>query len=453
MMTRNARIRLAASLALLLTAATLGVVGSAHATAGNTVLEWNAHAATALFNAPTATVRGAGQAPTVGSLHMAMVQGAVYDAVNSIDGGYEPYLETVPSASSGASMDAAAATAAHNVLVAVIPVLPISVTPPLTVDIVRTAIIDRLNTLYADSLTGISEPAKTDGITAGAAAATAMLTDRLNDGRFVPFSFTEGTGVGDWRPTAVPPAVLTDPFAWVGNVRPFVLKSPSQFRTDGPNAVNSDQYTVEFNEVKALGGDGVLTASARTPAQTALANFYTPNPVEMWNRTFRGIAVDQGLTMVEHARLFATLNLAGADALINCWNDKEFWHFWRPVTAIHLAATDGNPDTLEDTGWKPLFPTPPYPDHPSGYNCLTSSMMNAARGFFGTDKISFTVTNSPAIGATRSYRRFHDVVKDVIDARIYLGIHFRTPDVQGAVLGKKVAFYLNKNFLQPVDTG
>jgi hypothetical protein len=450
-MTRNARIRLAASLAAILTAATLGVAGSAHATAGNTVLEWNAHAATALFNAPTAPVRGAGQAPTVGVLHMAMVQGAVYDAVNSIDGGYEPYLETVASASSGASIDAAAATAAHHVLVAVIPVLPISVTPPLTVDIVRTAIIDRLNTLYADSLTGISEPAKTDGIVAGAAAATAMLTDRQNDGRFVPFTFTQGTGVGEWRPTATAPP-FTDPFAWVGRVRPFVLKSTSQFRTDGPNAVNSDAYTREFNEVKALGGDGVVTASARTPAQTALAQFYIPNPVEMFNRTFRGIAVDQGLTMVEHARLFATLNLAGADGLINCWDDKEFWHFWRPMTAIRLALTDGNPDTVENTTWTPLLANPPYPDHPSGYTCLTSSMMHAARGFFGTDKISFTVTNI-VTGATRSYRRFHEVVKDVIDARIYLGIHFRTADVQAAVLGKKVAFYLNKNFLQPVDTG
>jgi hypothetical protein len=450
-MTRNARIRLAASLAAILTAATLGVAGSAHATAGNTVLEWNAHAATALFNAPTAPVRGAGQAPTVGVLHMAMVQGAVYDAVNSIDGGYEPYLETVPSAPSGASMDAAAATAAHHVLVAVIPVLPISVTPPLTVDIVRTAIIDRLDDFYADALADISPgQAKDDGIAAGAAAATAMLTDRLNDGRFVPFSFTQGTGVGDWRPTATAPP-LTDPFAWVGKVRPFVLESTSQFRTDGPNAVTSDQYTVEFNEVKALGGDAA-TGSARTPAQTALAQFYIPNPVEMWNRTFRGIAVDQGLTMVEHARLFATLNLAGADALINCWDDKEFWHFWRPMTAIRLALNDGNPDTVENTTWTPLLANPPYPDHPSGYNCLTSSVMHAARGFFGTDRISFTVTNI-VTGATRSYQRFHDVVKDVINARIYLGIHFRTPDVQGAVLGKKVAFYQAKHILQPVDTG
>jgi hypothetical protein len=450
-MTRNARISLAASLAAILTVAALGVAGSAHATAGNTDLEWNAHAAAALFNAPTAAVRGAGQAPTVGVLHMAMVQGAVYDAVNSIDGGYEPYLETVPSAPSSASIDAAAATAAHHVLVAVIPVLPISVTPPLTVDIVRTAIIDRLNTAYLDALAGIAPgQAKDDGIAAGAAAATAMLTDRQGDGRFVPFSFTQGTGVGEWRPTATAPP-FTDPFAWVGKVRPFVLKSTLQFRTDGPNPVTSGQYTTEFNEVKALGGDAA-TGSARTPEQTALALFYVPNPVEMWNRTFRGIAVDQGLTMVEHARLFATLNLAGADALINCWDDKEYWHFWRPVTAIRLALTDGNPNTIENTTWTPLLATPPYPDHPSGYNCLTSSVMNAARGFFGTDKISFTVLNI-VTGVTRDYGRFHDVVKDVIDARVYLGLHFRTPDVQGAVLGKKVAFYQAKNILQPVDTG
>jgi hypothetical protein len=442
---------LAASLAAILTVAGLGVAGSAHPTTSDTVLEWNANAAAALYNLPTAAVPGAGQATTVGVLHMAMVQGAVYDAVNSIDGGYQPYLDTVPSAPSGASMDAAAATAAHHVLVAVIPVLPISVMPPLTAAAVRTMIIDRLNTLYLAALAEISPgQAKDDGILAGEAAATAMLTARQNDGRFVPFSFTQGTGVGEWRPTAtVPP--FTDPFAWVGRVKPFVLESTSQFRTDGPNAVTSAAYTAEFNEVKALGGDAT-TGSARTPAQTALAQFYIPNPVEMWNRTFRGIAVDQGLTMVEHARLFATLNLAGADALINCWDDKEYWHFWRPVTAIRLAATDGNPSTVENTAWTPLLATPPYPDHPSGYNCVTSSMMHAARGFFGTDKISFTVLNI-VTGATRDYQRFHDVVKDVIDARVYLGIHFRTPDVQGAVLGKKVAFYLKKNFLQPVDTG
>jgi len=448
---RNARLRIPVlAVVSLIMAATLLPVQAAAGAPSNVVLNWNATAAAAIFNAPTAVPPGAGQAPTVGVIHMAMVQGAVFDAVNSIEGGYEPYLD-VPSAPSGASVDAAVATAAKRVLKNVIPLVS-----PLTDPAVRDAILARIQTQYETELAAIpAGSSKWQGRQAGRAAATAMLEDRMGDGQYpsTPFMFTEGTGVGEWRPTNG----VSDPFAWVANVRPFTLKSTSQFRTDGPNAVSSAEYAEEYAEVKAL---GAATGSSRTAEQTALASFYLPNPNEIFNRTFRTIAVSTSLDVADQARLFAMANLAGADALINCWDDKEFWHFWRPVTAINLGASDGNPDTVGDQTWAPFIstipgpvagtflPTPPYPDHPSGYNCLTGSMMHTAKRFFGNNKMTFTVERTPG-GTARTYTRFTDVVRDTIDSRMYLGIHFRTPDVQGANLGKNVANWVASHYFKP----
>jgi Vanadium chloroperoxidase N-terminal domain/PAP2 superfamily len=402
------------------------------------VRAWNLHAVNALINATSAEISGAGQTPPVSELHLAMVQGAVYDAVNAIEGGYQPYLSGLPAVSPAASQDAAVATAAHHVLVGLS-----AGGVPLLSEGVRA----RLDALYAEELAGIPDgAAKTDGIAAGAAAAAAMLAARANDGRYVLFSFTIGTDPGEWRPT--PPANVNDPFAWIAKVDPFILDSPSQFRTKGPHALTSGVYAKEYNEVKALGAPG----SSRTPTQEALAQFYTVNPVELFNRTFRTIAAAEGLTIAEEARLFAMLNMAGADSLINCWDDKAFWRFWRPITAIHEGDNDGNKKTVADPSWTSLIPAPPYPDHPSGYNCVTAAMMYTARYFFGTNKLDFNVVKivpgTPEV--TRVYRRFTDVVADTIDARIYQGLHFRAADVQGAGIGKDVARWLNKHFFQPV---
>ena len=338
---RNARLRIPVlAVVSLIMAATLLPVQSAAAAPSNVVLNWNATAAAALFNAPTAVPPGAGQATPVAAIHMAMVQGAVFDAVNSIEGGYEPYLD-VPSAPPGASVDAAVATAAKRVLKKVIPLVA-----PLTDPTVRDAILAGIQTQFETELAAIpAGSAKRQGRQAGRAAATAMLEDRMGDGQYpsTPFMFTEGTGVGEWRPTNG----VSDPFAWVANVRPFTLKSTSQFRTDGPLAVTSDEYAEEYAEVQAL---GAAIDSSRTPEQTALATFYLPSPIEMFNRTFRTISVSTSLDVADQARLYAMLNLAGADALINCWDDKEFWHFWRPVTAINLGASDGNPADGERRG-------------------------------------------------------------------------------------------------------
>jgi hypothetical protein len=402
----------------------------------DTVRVWNSNAILALGNPGTATPPGLGEPPPVASIHLAMVQGAVYDAVNAIDGGHQSYLNGLPATSSNASKAAAVATAAHHVLVGlnVVPAMPQNVT-------------DSLNAQYVTSLATITpdDQAKTDGIAIGAAVAAAMLVERADDGRFVPYSFTSAFGPGDWR--AEPPNG-SDPFAWVSNVRPFTMKSTGQFRTAGPLDLSSGQYAAEFNEVKTL---GALTGSGRTDAQTLQARFYSANPLPMMNRAFREISVAEGLSLVEEARLFAMLGMAGADALIGCWDDKDYWSFWRPQTAIREAAGDDNPNTSPPPAgetWLPLIAsgTAPYPEHPSGYNCYAGAMMHAGKHYFG-DKVSF-VLNSPVTGTSRSYDRFTDVLVDTIDARVWLGLHFRTPDVKGAWLGKRVANWSTAHFFK-----
>ena len=438
---RRAR-RWLAGLTVLVLVAAAALIPSASVLAAaptNAVLDWNRYAVEALSNplptaVPTPPVPGAGLTPPVASIHLAMVQGAVYDAVNAIDRGHEPYLDDLPSARRSASKSAAAATAAHDVLVGLrngsARVLP-------------QVVIDRLDSLYAASLAKVNNNTnKTRGITIGAAVAEEMLEERAGDGRFGPFRFTPGSLVGEWRPTSG----VNDPNAWVARVRPFTLKSPSQFRTRGPLDLASAKYAKEFNEVKRM---GVATGSGRTDAQTLQARFFSANPLPMMNGAFREIAATRGLSLTQDARLFGMTSMAGADALIGCWDDKAYWNFWRPVTAIQEAEHDGNPATSTQDGWAPLLLTPPYPDHPSGYNCYTAAMMYTAKAFFGTDRISFVLA-SPATMTTRTYKRFTAVPKDTINARIWLGIHFRTPDVQGAGLGKKVASWVAKHYFEPV---
>lgn len=404
---------------------------SADPPAESAVAKWNRLATAALI----IPGQGAGQPPQVGVLHLAMVQGAVYDAVNAIVGGYEPYLDDVGPAAAGASLDAAVATAAYDVLLGL----------DLPSDL-PSGTLATLATELGASLSAIPDgAAKTAGIAIGADAAATMLAARAGDGRFPTgtFAFPTGTGIGQWRPTGSG----NDPNAWVADVAPFVIDSGSQFRTDGPLDVSSAAYAEEYNEVKAL---GAAVNSSRTQEQTDLALFYAGNPVEMYNRTFRTIVADQGLDTAEEARLFAMLNFAGADGLISCWDDKRAFAFWRPVTAIQNGDSDGNSATDGDANWMSFRPSPPYPDHPSGYNCLTGAMMGAARDFFGTDRISFSMTANATL-QPRQYARFTDVLKDTIDARIYLGFHFRTPELQGAIIGKKVAHWMDLHYFRPTD--
>jgi hypothetical protein len=301
--------------------------------------------------------------------------------------------------------------------------------------------------------------AKAGGIAVGEEAAATMLAARQNDGRGGPFTVVEGTDPGEWRKT--PPNFGGDPAPWVGNVRPFLVPNVEMLRSDGPNAVTSAAYAEDFNEVKELGS---LTSTRRTADQTAASIFWQDSGPAIWNRVFRQLAASEELDIVESARMFAMTNLASADGVIGCWNDKYYWNFWRPVTAIREGASDGNPATEADPAWKPLFDpsvpvsgpplvTPGFPDHPSGHGCLSGAVVQTLKEFFGTDRIAFTAESnkcSPAPCPPRSFDRFSKALKEVIDARVWSGIHFRTADVQGAVLGKKVGSYLDKHYFQPV---
>ena len=257
-----------------------------------------------------------------------------------------------------------------------------------------------------------------------------MLADRLDDGRNGTRMFDVGTDPGEWRP--VPP-LSNNVFSWIGQVRPFSLKRPNQIRIPAPPPLKSKRYAREFNEVKAL---GAKTNSTRNPDQEALANWIVVNPFGPVNTTFRGLATSHGLSTAEQARLFAMTSLSAADSLISCWNNKDFYEFWRPQTAIQEAATDGNRKTTADPNWMSLFPTPGYPDWPSGYNCFAAGMMNAGKAFFGTDKVAFDITNA---NATRSYTRFTGYIHEAIEGRILIGFHFRSADELGAFIGEKTA--------------
>lgn len=358
--------RWAASVTTLALIAVAGLIPAASVAAvepDDMVLVWNGHAVRAISNAPAATPPGLGQPPPLAPIHLAMVHGAIYDAVNAIDGGHEPYLDDLPSAPSTASKAAAVATAAHDVLVAL---------PPGSAAV--TASVDGL---YADSLAAIDAgPAKDAGIAIGQAAAAAMIANRSTDGRFVGTGLWPiGTLPGEWRPLSLAPAANV--WAWVANVTPFTMNSTDQFRTEGPYDLASPEYAAEFNQVKRLGSNAVPTA--RTEAQTSLAGFVSGNPFGMYNGGLREIAAANGLSTTEQALLFVKTTMSTADALIGCWDDKEHWLFWRPQTAIRLADQDGNPDTVADPDWTAQFTNPGYPDHPSGYNCVAGSTWHAAR--------------------------------------------------------------------------
>ncbi|MFN6934001.1 MAG: vanadium-dependent haloperoxidase [Tsuneonella sp.] len=406
--------------------------GPAYAAENDAVAIWNERAVTTLTNGPAAGTPGVQFPPPVAFIHLAIVQGAVYDAVNAIKGGHDPYLDGIKAPTS-ASKGAAAATAAHHVLIGLVDQAPSSAT---LTNPVKSAIKARLDAEYASSLAEIpAGDAKIAGIKVGAAAAAAMLANRANDGRFGAPNFAVGAAPGEWRP-----APGNDPNAWVRSVRPFTLPRSEYFHTPGPWPLGSAQYATEFNEVKAVGR---LTDSTRTTEQTALANWSTTHPAIMLYPAMRQIAEAKGLTITEQARFHAMTSMSAADSLINCWAEKAHWNFWRPVTAIQLADTDGNDDTVAEPGWASLGALPPYPDEPSGANCVYSGVMNSARAFFGSDAAVFSITGG---GSTRNYNSFSSVVADVIEARIFLGIHFRRPDVNGAALGQRVAQYVDANF-------
>ena len=382
---------------------------------------------------------GITSAPPAGSIFVAMVQGAVYGAVNAVDRHGKPYL--VNRSFPMASKDAAAATAAFVVLDTLFGSTHHAL----------------LQAAYDASLSAIPNGAlENTGVAVGAMAAAAMLAEG-HDGR-TPIGCTFGSGAaGVWEPLPGPTGPMCDPSPWVANAVPFIVSSPSQFRSAGPPPLASAAYAADFNEVKAIGSINSVT---RTAAQSHAAAFWQTNPAANFNAMGRRFVDQFSLDVSDSARLFAMLDLSAADALINTWNDKYHYNFWRPITAIRKAAIDGNPATAADPAWTPMFDpslpaaiggvgpaliTPPYPDHTSGANAYASSSMSAFAAFFGTDETTFFVTSSRFPGEQRTFHRFSDVINEVIEARIWAGIHFRSADEQAAQVGREVARYVHKH--------
>ena len=411
--------------ALLGLLAVLAVLAAPTAARADTVTDWNAIAAAALQSpampAPPG-VPGAGQG-AVSTVHLAMVHGAVYDAINAIAGGHKPFVRDL-AAERWYSQDAAVATAAYLVLTNGDMAIP-------------AARISTIDAAYAASLAAVPPGlAKVGGIATGAAAATAMLKSRRNDGRFGAFRFAEGTAPGEWRPTSG----VTDPGAWLKDVRPLVVPHADLFRGRPPYRLGSAAYAADFKEVKALGRS---VSPDRSPDQTFAANYWgAGNATATMASLLRSVADTQGGTLADHARMFARAYANAADALIVTWRDKARYSFWRPVTAIHEAANDGNAATEPEAGWTSLIGAPPYPDHPSGLSAFGCSVAETLQHFYGRDAATFSGT-SPA--ATRTFTSFSQVCDDIVDARVWSGIHFRFADEEAAKIGRKVAHWGNRH--------
>ena len=405
--------------------ALLAVLATPTSARADAVTDWNQVAAAALQSPGTASPPGAGQGAVSGA-HLAMVHAAVYDAVNAIVCSHEPYVSS-PVAKRWYSQDAAVAAAARHVLV----------NGGLGIPATRLPVIEAA---YEAALLPIPDgPAKAGGIATGEAAATELLAARAGDGRFGPFRFAESTLPGGWR--LVPPATMTDPGAWLKDVTPFVLRDPDRFRGGAPHPLDSAAYAADLNEVKAVGR---ATGSTRTPDQTAAAEYWgTTNATATMASIIRSVAGSQGGTLADHARLLARVYTNAADALIVTWRDKARYSFWRPFHAIREAASDGNRATVADPDWTALIASPTYPEHPSGLATFGGAVVDTMQDFYGRDQAGFSGT-TPG-GVTRQFTSFSQLRDDIVEARIWSGIHFRFADTEGAKIGREVAHWGNQH--------
>jgi hypothetical protein len=236
--------------------------------------------------------------------------------------------------------------------------------------------------------------------------------------------------------------------AFAPYMRPIALESASQFRADGPPDLTSFSYAKDVNEVKTFGS---ATSTVRTAAQTDLARFHTGPPPRFWTRNMRRFATD-GRSVLEHARLMAMLWVAQADATVACFDSKYHFDFWRPLSAIQLAGTDGNPATLEDPAWAPVVPTPNHPEYPAAHSCNAAAVAAVLNRYFGSDKVAFTI-DSQVAGLTKTsfrYRKTGDFVKDVKNARVLGGMHYRNSVNDGATLGSRVGNYIARHYFRRV---
>jgi vanadium-dependent haloperoxidase-like protein len=435
-----------------LIALTLVFVRAAPATLppGNTVAQWNTIAEN--------TVVGSGAFQGEGYIYMAYASAAVYDAVVAIEGGFEPYGPpiAVPPA---ASADCAVVEAAYRTLVNYFP-----------------SQAGTLGALYAEALSNFGDCTGDGGAgtAVGLQAANDIIALRTGDGRMTPIGTTSSF------PTLLPaPGVwrLTPPFAvaqtpWVGNVRPFIVRSLAQFLPDPPPSLLSDEWVEAFDQTKAY---GATTGSLRSDEQTFIAKFWSANVIRQYNRVGRDIVDARGLNLLQTARLAGMINVVAADAMMSMMHAKYHYLFWRPVTAINgsldpSAVTndgfgpvpgydDGNPATVEQAGWRPLLVTPNHPEFPSAHSTLTSAMAEVFRTFLQTTYINLDIHGfDPAglpgnLNAVRHFNMPNDLRQEVINARIWAGLHYHFSCVAGMVLGRNVANFDLRHAFRSVQRG
>jgi hypothetical protein len=412
---------------------------------GNTVQQWNTIAEN------TVVASGAFQAE--GFIYMAYVSGAVYDAIVSIEGGYEPYGSTVTNAA-GASTDAAVVEAAYRTLIQYFPGQTAALAP-----------------LYIEALAAIPASAdqKNAGLAVGLQAAANIINQRSGDGRLTPIGVTSAfvpltPGPGAWRLT--PPLFAAPQTPWVGSVRPFILESADQFLPDLPPSLQSSTWVEAFRQMKTY---GEATSSTRTSEQTVIARFWSANVVRQYNRLARDVAEVRDLGSLQTARLVAMVNIVGADALISCLFAKYHYLFWRPVTAIDpMAVTadgfgpvpgydDGNSETVERLGWRPLLPTPNHPEYPAAHGSITSAMAEVFSNFLGTQHFNLNIHGFDAAGpagnlnAVSHFEMANDLRSEIIYARLWAGLHYHFSSVAGVVLGRNVAKYDLKHAFRPLN--
>ena len=409
---------------------------------GNTVEQWDQIAED--------TVVGSGAFQNEGYLYMAYESTAVYDAAVSIEGGYQP-LEPAFRVWKQASPDAAVIEAAYRTLRHYFPAAYTSLDP-----------------LYAEALAAIPDgQPKQAGERIGVVAANQVIRARSVDGLMMPIAITSSfptlkPGPGVWR--------LTPPFAlaqtpWVGNVRPFILQSAAQFLPAPPPSLSSPDWVSAFNEVEAYGG---ANSSVRTVAQTNVAQFETANVIRQYNGVVREIADAHQLGLAQTARLAAMVNVIAADAGISVMYAKYHYLFWRPVSAIDPTAVapdgygplpgydDGNPATVEQPGWRPLLATPNHPEYPAAHGSLTGAMSDVFSAFLGSNQINLDIhgfdPNGPAgnLNAVQHFSTADDLRTEIVNARVWGGLHYRFSVVAGVLLGQKVAEYDLAHAFQPI---
>jgi hypothetical protein len=374
------------------------------------------------------SVKLAGQNQPQSQVYLARVQGAVYNAVMAIEGRYELYQSGLAPRPE-ASIDAAIAAAAYTMLVYHFP--------------------DQQNFLdngYEAALAAIPDgPAKTAGVEVGQEAANELIALRQGDGLDADIGFVMPAPA----PGVFQLPIGVDPLgAWISKMKPYLLESPDQFRPGPPPDLSSTEWAKQYREVYLFGS---RNSRHRTAEQTDVASFWTTHAPEQYNLAFQQIAQERGLDAVEASRLFAMGNIIGADAIIACFVAKYHYLFWRHAPAIVLGEDDGNPQTTGDAAWLPFLGTPTHPEYPSAHSCLTGSMAEVFAAFLGTQQIELDLKSNAGdlMQPTRHYKFARDLVKEIVNARVWGGLHYRGSDVAGVTLGQEVARWALERYFLP----